>query len=92
MNCNAPVSEIIVHKEDLVIGDLLFLFIVRCRYCLQRGIYVECTDGAASDECKKEWGGEKCEKDDYGYADACDPCHLHSLHNVQPPTCEYISL
>ncbi len=67
MNCDAPASEIIV----------------RCWYCLQRGIYEECTDGAASDECKKEWG-ENCEKDGYEYPDACEPWYLSSIHYDRP--------
>ena len=83
MNCDAPASEIIVHKEDLVLGDLLFFIIVRCRYCLQRDVYKECTNETTGDECKIN-GGKKCEKDDCGYTDACKPCHLSSIHNAQP--------
>ena len=83
MNCDAPASEIIVHKEDLVLGDLLFLFIVCFWYCLQRDVYKECTNETTGDECKKN-GGKKCEKDDCGYTDACKPRHLFSIHIGHP--------
>lgn len=80
MNGAASASDIIVHKEDLVLGDLLFLFIVGGGRCLQRGVYEECTDEAACGDCKDGWG-KNCEKDDYGYPDSCDPCYPYSVHN-----------
>jgi hypothetical protein len=73
-------SEVIVHKENFVLGDLLFLCIVRGGRCLQRGVYQKSTDETACDECKDD-RGKNCEKDDYGYPDSCDPCYPYSIHN-----------
>ena len=79
MICPVSMSDVIVHKEDLVLSDFL-LFATVCGGCREEhGIYEKSTNDAACDDCK-DFRCKNGEKNDYADSDAHEPCQPCSVH------------